>query len=77
MKKVLPCLYHFVGKNMRMKHNTATKKYNEQNNDVASENKELLQSSQYCCTWITGSFIALVACDASLAVFRAHGSATC
>ena len=59
-----------------MKHNTATKKYNKQNKDVARENKELLQSLQYC-TWIPGSFIAFVACNAGLAVFRAHGSATC
>ena len=59
-----------------MKPNTVTKKCNEQNKNVASKNKELLQSSQYC-TWIPGSFIAFVACDDGLAVLRAHGSATC
>ena len=52
------------------------KKYHEQNEDVASKNKELLQSSQYC-TRIPSSFIAFVACDAGLAVFQAHGSAAC
>ena len=59
-----------------MKHNTVMKKYNKQNKDEASENEELLRSSQYC-TWVPGSFIAFVACDAGLAVFRAHGSVTC
>ena len=59
-----------------MKHNIVTKKHNERNKDVASENKELLQSSQ-CCTWISCSFTAFVACDAGLAVFQTHGFATC
>ena len=76
MKKVLPCLYDFVEKTRRNKHNKVTKKYNKQNKNVASKNKEFLRSSQYC-TWIPGSFIAFVACDAGLAVFRAHGSVTC